>query len=133
MTDPLAEIEQAIATHADGLKHELARLRSLLHLATKEDLQRIEEKIMSVISQFVDRQNAFNDRLDTAIDGVSADVQGLKDLIAQLQNSPGTVTPEDQALLDQLEARVGTAVSKVEALDSLTPPTPPPAVPTNPA
>lgn len=82
---------------------------------------------MSKISDFATAQNAFNDRVDTAITGLQGDVQALNDKITELQNSPGTVTPEDQALLDALQARGETIAAKLEALDALTPPTPPPA------
>jgi len=80
---------------------------------------------MSVISDYAAKANAFNDRIDSAVTGLQGDVQALNDTITKLQNSAGTVTPEDQALLDQLQARAETIAAKVEALDALTPPVPP--------
>jgi len=82
---------------------------------------------MSAISDFATKQNAFNDRIDAAVTGVQADVKFLQDTIDKLQNSPGTITPEDQALLDQLDARADAVATKLEALDALTPPVPPTA------
>jgi predicted nucleic acid-binding Zn-ribbon protein len=84
-----------------------------------------ERKIMSAISDFAVKQDAFNDRQDAAITGLQGDVQALKDEITKLQNSPGTITPEDQATLDRIQARSETIATKLEALDALTPPTPP--------
>lgn len=80
---------------------------------------------MSVISEFAAKMSAFNDRQDAAITGVSNDVQALKDTIAQLQSTQGQVTPEDQALIDQIQSRADGIAAKLEALDALTPPTPP--------
>lgn len=100
----------------------------------------MEGKIMSAISDFVAKQTAFNTRQGAAIDsavagvsGLTADVQSLNDKITELQNSQGTVTPEDQALLDQLEAQGEATATRLEgvsaalaALDAQTPPVVPP-------
>ena len=83
------------------------------------------EKLMSAISDFAAKQNQFNDRLSAAIDGVAADVASLNAKIEELQNTPGTITPEDQAILDALQAQGEAIASRLEAVDSLTPPTPP--------
>jgi hypothetical protein len=118
------------------LTHELKRFCDLLELVpvwfrphtdsiTKHDLKEMEIRIMSAISDFATKQNAFNDRLDSSIQGLTDDVQFMTDQIAKLQASAGTVTPEDQALLDGLEARIAAATTKLEALDALTPPKPP--------
>lgn len=80
---------------------------------------------MSKISEFSDKQNVHNDKIDAAIAGVKSDVQALNAKIEELQNSPGEITPADQALLDALEARGDAIEKKVVALDALTPPTPP--------
>lgn len=77
---------------------------------------------MSSISDFAAKQNAFNDRQATAIDGLVGDVKSLNDKIEELQNSPGAITPEDQALLDALEVRADAMTAKIEALDAQTPP-----------
>lgn len=92
---------------------------------TKCDLRKMEERIMSAISDFAAKQNAFNQRIGAAIDGVVADVKTLNDKIEELQNSGGAITPEDQALLDSLQEQGEALATKLEALDNLTPPTPP--------
>lgn len=83
------------------------------------------QKIMSAISTFAEKQTAFNVRLGTAIDGVSTDIKTLNDLITQLQNNPGPISPEDQATLDNLQAAGEALAARLEAVDQLTPPTPP--------
>ncbi len=92
---------------------------------TKRDLERLENKIMSAISDFAAKQNAFNDRMDTAIADLQGDVKSLNDQIAALQASTGGITPEDQAALDALQARASTIADKLDALDALTPPVAP--------
>ncbi len=80
---------------------------------------------MSKIQEFVDAVNQYNDRIDTAIDGLSADITALKEEIERLQNTPGEITPEDQALLDSIQTRVGAIADKLSALDAATEQTPP--------
>lgn len=81
---------------------------------------------MSAISDYVAKQTALNARQDQAIDGVVADVNALNAKIAELQSTQGQITPEDQALLDEIEVRSNTITEKLEALDALHNPTPPP-------
>lgn len=84
---------------------------------------------MQAISDFVAKQTSFNNRLATAIDGLAGDVKQLNDKIAEIQNSPGTISPEDQASLDALTKMGDELAAKAEALDALTPPTVPPVPP----
>jgi len=80
---------------------------------------------MSAISDFAKVQTAFQDRVDAAITDLQGDVQSLNDQIAALQASAGTVTPEDQALLDGIQTRSAAIANKLDALDALTPPVAP--------
>ena len=63
------------------------------------------------------------DSIVTSVAGVSGDVDRLKATIKQLQDSAGTVTPEDQALLDKIEAGANNLASRLagvrEAMASL--------------
>ncbi len=85
------------------------------------------EHVMSAISDFSTKVNAAFDTLGTAVDGLVTDIQTLNDEIKKLQDSAGTVTPEDQALLDEIQTRAQGVADKAKALDDLTaaPPTPP--------
>lgn len=83
--------------------------------------------IMSAISEFAARMQAFTDRQDAAVADLQADVQNLTDQIAALQNSAGQITAEDQALLDGIQARASAVSDKLDALDNLTPPKAPAA------
>lgn len=104
----------------------IARLERYLEivprLATQCDLHEMQRKIMSAISDFAARQAAFNERQDAAVTALQGDVKFLQDKIDALQNSAGQITPEDQALLDQIDQRADAVATKLEALDALTPP-----------
>ena len=80
---------------------------------------------MSAISDYAAKVTAFQDRQDSAIAGVSGDVDFLVAEIKRLQETPGSISPEDQAILDGLQARAEAAAGKLEALDALTPPVTP--------
>lgn len=80
---------------------------------------------MSAISDFASKVQAFFDRQDVAITDLQGDVKNLQDQIAALQASQGTITPEDQALLDGIQARASAVSDKLDALDALTPPVTP--------
>lgn len=80
---------------------------------------------MSAVSDFAAKVNAFNDRVDAAITGISGDIDALNAKILELQNTSGAITPEDQALLDAIQARGEAVATKLEALDAMTAPTPP--------
>lgn len=99
--------------------------------ATKHDLKQTEQNIMSAISNFAASQNALFAQIDTAISGIQSDIQVLNDKITALQNSAGTISPEDQALLDELQAHAQAMTERLAALDALTPDAPPaePAAP----
>lgn len=116
-------------------------LKAHLGLTTKNDLHEMELRIMSKISDYAAAQAAFNTRQGAAIDslvtsqaGLVDDVKTLNDKITELQNSAGQITPEDQALLDDLQTKAADLTTRQEgvaaalkALDDQTPPaTPPP-------
>ena len=87
---------------------------------------------MSVISDFAARVTEQFAAINSAVDGVVGDVAALKTKIEQLQNSSGTISAEDQALLNSIENITGSLATKVKALDDATVTTPTPDEPTNP-
>lgn len=94
--------------------------------ALLRDLKTLGERLMSQISDFATKVNSAFDQLGTAVNGLVVDVKTLNDLITQLQGSQGTITPEDQALLDGIQTRAQAIADKAKALDDQTAP---PAVP----
>ena len=56
------------------------------------------------------------DAIVTSVAGVSGDVDRQKALIKQLQDSAGTVTPEDQALLDKIEAGANALATRMTSV-----------------
>jgi hypothetical protein len=89
-------------------------------------LRNLGEIIMSAISDFAVKQNAHNAKVSSDLDAINTGISNLNALIATLQNSAGTVTPEDQATLDQIEAAGAALETKADALANVQPP----AVPT---
>ena len=78
---------------------------------------------MSAISQHAERVNAQFDLIANAVTGLTAAIAGvaddilwLKEKIEELQNNPGPISVEDQALLDAMEARAGTLATNLGAL-----------------
>lgn len=83
--------------------------------------------IMSEISDFAARVDAAFTDISNAVEGVTLDIQALKDEIGKLQDSSGKISAEDQLTLDGIEARANAASEKLKALDDLTtPPEPTP-------
>lgn len=96
---------------------------------------------MSKISEYAARVDekfsAIGDSVDTistGITGVTKDVADLKKIILDMQNNPGPISVEDQALLDAGEAKVAALADKTkavaEAITALDAQTEPPAPPT---
>lgn len=72
---------------------------------------------------------SFQARISAAIDGIAADLDALNALILQLQNNPGPISPEDQAILDTAVAAGEALAARLETLDAINPPTVPPVTP----
>lgn len=81
---------------------------------------------MSAISDYSAKQTAFNAELKSDLSALSDKMDALNALITTLQNSAGTVTPEDQATIDQLQAAGQDLVTQADALAGKTPPVVPP-------
>jgi len=97
-------------------------LRSRGKRATKQDLDEMEKRIMSAISDYAAKVNASFDAIEagvmaanTSLTGLVDDVAYLKEVIDKLQNNPGPISPEDQALLDSAQARTDALGTRVEA------------------
>lgn len=107
--------------HFVGNREDEILEKKISHLNIK-----LGETIMTAIQDFYAKQSEFNTKMETALSGLQGDIQALNDLIVKLQNTPGNITPEDQALLDQLEAKSSELADKFTALDEMTPPVIPP-------
>jgi hypothetical protein len=117
----LNQIQQGLKKLGEEQKNEFKWFKSQ-EFITKKDLKETERNIMSKISEFAVSQSLFQDRIDVAITDLQGDVQSLDNTIAALQATSGSITAEDQALLDNIQARTSTIADKLDALDALTPP-----------
>ncbi len=80
---------------------------------------------MSAISDYAAKQAEHNKVIEDGLDGIAGDIAGLNEAIAKLQASQGTLSAEDQALLDEADAKGKAIADRVSALDAQTPPAPP--------
>lgn len=88
------------------------------------DLSKIKQQIktiMSTISDYAAAQDAHNQVIDTALDGISGDVTGIKAELATLLASE-TISDEDKVILARLDAKTKSIADRLTALDDLTPP-----------
>lgn len=80
-------------------------------------------EIMTTVKEYGVKANEHFDKIETGIQGLTDDIKTQQDLIKKLQDSVGgSLSPEDQATLDALDARTSAASDKITALDALTPP-----------
>jgi len=119
-------LTEALENLVEVQQLQLEWFKSHLNAVTKQDLKKAVEEIMSAISDYNTKIEAHLTTIGTGVDGLAVDVSELKRIIEQLQNNPGPISPEDQALLDASEAKLAAIAAKVKALDELTPPPPPP-------
>lgn len=81
---------------------------------------------MSVITDWAAQEQADLDGISSTLDGIVTGIKALDDKITALQNSPGTLTPADQAALDSIQASSKALVAKAAAIDTTPPPAPNP-------
>lgn len=87
--------------------------------ANNRALQRIERKIEIMakeIQDFAAQQKERDDAIQAGLTSIADGVKALDAKIIELNNTPGPITPEDQALLDELAARSSALVAQVNAV-----------------
>lgn len=80
---------------------------------------------MTAIADYTAKVNASFASLNTALDDIKTEISSLNDKITTLQNSPGPISPEDQATLDAAQTQAQSLVDKAQAMDTVNPPAPP--------
>lgn len=146
LTEAISSLAHEICALRGERKNEFDWLKSHAGLATKQDLREMENRIMSALSEHQAAVDAQYEAIGKSVDeivasqaGVTADVASLKDIITKLENNPGPISADDQALLTAGLAKVTALASKtagvsaaLKALDEETGeplPEPPPAPP----
>jgi hypothetical protein len=72
--------------------------------ATKSDLDQLEQKIMSAITDWADKEDADLSGIKDLLNSIATGVVALEKMITDFQNSPGTLSAADQARLDTIES-----------------------------
>ena len=117
------------------IKTSVSLRRSRPALATKTDLQNMENRIMSVITDWATKEQADLTDISSALDAITVGVAALDSLVSQLQSQlTGIISEDDQKALDALAAASKDLVAKAQAI-STAPPVPPvpPAPPAPPS
>jgi len=76
------------------------------------------------VQAYVTAQNAADDEVDAQIKIVTDELTKTRADLQAIQNSPGSLSPADQASLDSALARTQKMVDALKAVDAV--PTPPP-------
>jgi len=83
----------------------------------------------SVIQAWANNEGAALTSIATALSAISAGITALDTMITNFQNSPGTLSPSDQAALDAIQTQSAALVAQSQAVSTTPPGTPVPAVP----
>lgn len=81
------------------------------------------------IQNFATATQANLNALDAKLTDLQNGISNLDQLIIQFQNSPGTLSEQDQAFLDQIQAQSAALVAKANAISVVPPSTTPPGTP----
>lgn len=114
--DAVSLIARGLHELLEQKKTEFEWIKSHHGFATKSDLNEMEERIMSVISDFADKVDANFQKVQDGITALDTEIQAF-------QNSPGTMSAADQARLDAIVSK--SAALAVAANAPVTPPVPP--------
>lgn len=95
------------------------------HRELSRRLTHLGEQIMSVIADFAAKQKTWNAEIKDDLTAISANLATLQTTISQLQDSAGKVTPEDQAIIDDLQAQAADLGAQADVVAGKTPPAPP--------
>jgi hypothetical protein len=106
------------------LKRIEAQLREMAEV--QRELKQQGERTMSVITDWAAQEQADLTEISNTLDTIVAGIAALDVLITNFQNSPGTLSPADQAALDGIQAASKALKAKSAAI-SVAPPVPPTA------
>ena len=101
-----------------------AALREIKNLLSLSIIQ--GRNVMSQITDWAAQEQVALTTISATLDSIVAGVANLDTLINNFQNSPGTLSPADQAALDACQKASNDLVAKAAAI-SVTPPAPPAA------
>lgn len=95
--------------------------RSCWPFVTRKDLDNMEKRIISTITDWAAKEQADITGISATLDGIVTGVKALNDKIAALQNSPGTLSAYDQAALDAIQVASKDLVAKAAGISTTSP------------
>ena len=78
-------------------------------------------KLMSQVTDWAAQEQADLTAISATLDGIVTGVAALDTLITNFQNSPGTLSPSDQAALDAIQSASKAVVAKAAAISTVAP------------
>ncbi len=96
-----------------------------IQTALQNNLEK-ENTLMSKITDWAAQEEADLSAISASLDTVVAGIAALDQMIADFQNSPGSLSAADQAALDSIQSASKALVTKSAAI-SVAPPAPPAA------
>lgn len=85
--------------------------------------------IDDALKAYAATQKTWNAEIKDDLNAISDKIATLQTTISQLQDSAGKVTPEDQAIIDDLQAKAADLGAQAGGVAGKTPPPPPVVVP----
>lgn len=114
----------SVERRLDAIERNLGAIKDRLadHHRHLLEILKNQERIMTAVSDYAAKVKASFTTISAALDGISGDLQRLADKITEMQNNPGPISTEDQALLDEAQAIADGLVTRVSEIDAKNPP-----------
>lgn len=113
LAEAIVALHKWLASHYD-LEKELKKMKDEILRELKGTMASLKEQLDAQEAQLTAIATDV-DGIVTSVNGINTDVQALKKQIDDLNNSPGELTPENQAALDRIQALAGSIATKTAA------------------
>lgn len=110
----VSELALRINDSNEQRRCEFEWFKSHSELVTKRDLEEMEKRIMSKIGDWANR-------VEPKLDSIQTGLDELQKMVEDFQNSPGDLSPEDQAALDRIEAKTNALATDAGSIPAKPP------------
>lgn len=105
-----------LAAEVQALTGALGDLRNFTRAATREDVGNMEDRLMSKIADLEATEQTNNAAVSAKLDELQTGITDLNRQITDFNNSPGTLSAEDQAAVDRMQAASKALADKAESV-----------------